>query len=97
MEPGALLGDLDVASVKHNLATPLGTASLVGIGGQALDLGMGFLTPMFGFLINNIIEYGKIAIFSSFLHLACYTVDYEDVTYETSHNLKIHYFKNGII
>ena len=59
-----MLGDLDVASVKHNLATPLGTASSVGIGGQALDLGMGFLTPLFGFLINNIIEYGK-----------CFTVD----------------------
>ena len=46
-------------TVKHNLATPLGTASYVGIGGQALDLGMGFLTPMFGFLINNVIEYGN--------------------------------------
>eukprot|EP00795_Rhopilema_esculentum_P010196 gene10196-18873_t len=57
VEPGALLGDLDVASVKHNLATPLGTASTVGIGGQALDLGMGFLTPLFGFLIQNVIEY----------------------------------------
>ena len=46
--------------MKHNLATPLGTASSVGIGGQALDLGMGFLTPMFGFLINNVIEYGNL-------------------------------------
>ncbi len=53
------MGDLDVATVKHNLATPLGTSTTVGIGGQALDLGMGFLSRSFGFLIDNIIEYGK--------------------------------------
>eukprot|EP00112_Aurelia_sp_Birch-Aquarium-sp1_P017902 Seg42.6_Seg42.7 transcript_id=Seg42.6_Seg42.7/GoldUCD/mRNA.D3Y31 product="FAD-linked oxidoreductase" protein_id=Seg42.6_Seg42.7/GoldUCD/D3Y31 len=61
VEPGVLIGDLDVATVRHNLATPLGTASSVGLGGQALDLGMGFLTRCFGFLIDNVIEYELIA------------------------------------
>ena len=63
MQPGVLLGELDNVTVKHNLATPLGTSSSVGVGGQALDLGMGFLTPMFGFLINNVIEYGNYITF----------------------------------
>ena len=61
VEPGVLIGDLDVATVRHNLATSLGTASSVGIGGQALDLGMGFLTRCFGFLIDNVIEYGMLS------------------------------------
>eukprot|EP00794_Sanderia_malayensis_P015810 gene15810-17405_t len=60
VEPGALLGDLDAATAKHNLATPLGTSTTVGIGGQALDLGMGFLSRIFGFLIDNVIEYEMI-------------------------------------
>ncbi len=48
--------------MEHNLATPLGTASIVGFGGQALDLGMGFLSRSFGFLIDNIIDYGEFEI-----------------------------------
>ena len=59
VQPGAVIGDLDVATMKHNLATALGTSTVVGIGGQALDLGMGFLTRSFGFLIDNVIEYGN--------------------------------------
>ena len=60
IEPGAKLFDVDVATVKHGLAVTLGNASYVGFGGQALDLGMGFLGRSFGYLTDNIIEYGEI-------------------------------------
>lgn len=56
---GAKLSDIDKETVRHSLATPLGSYSQLGVAGYTLLGGTGFLSRSFGCTADNCLEFGK--------------------------------------
>ncbi|BDR21254.1 FAD-linked oxidase [Vibrio sp. STUT-A16] len=56
VEPGCTLADVDEATQKYGLATPVGINSTTGIAGLTLGGGFGWLSRKYGMTIDNLVS-----------------------------------------
>lgn len=56
VEPGALLGELDAATVPHGIAVPTGINTTTGVAGLTLGGGIGWLMRAHGLACDHLVE-----------------------------------------